>query len=234
MVIHSNLLHDKADNTAVVVACDVEGTLSAGEAWRGMRHYLEANGQGEKFKQFLRQRLFKVVLYRLGLLRDVRAFKDAWLQDLLQLFTGYSREQMLAMGAFVTEEVVWAQRRQAVVDELLVHKENGRRVILVTGVLEPILIHVAQKLEIEAIGTPLTYDGDIFTGELAAPFNTGQSKVDQLQPFLQNGKILAAYGDTAEDIPMLNICQDPVAVCPDKKLRNTAVANNWRILEIGD
>lgn len=234
MVIHSNLLHDKADNTAVVVACDVEGTLSAGEAWRGMRLYLEANGQGEKFKHFLRQRLFKVVLYRLGLLRNVRAFKDAWIEDMLQLFSGYSQEEMLAMGAYATEHAVWPNRRQVVVDELLAHKENGRRVILVTGVVEPILIHIAQKLGVEAIGTPLTYENDVFTGKLAAPFNTGQSKAAQLQPFLQDGKILSAYGDTGEDIPMLNICHEPVAVFPDKVLRDTAVAHNWRILEIGD
>ena len=115
MVIHSNLLHDKADNTAVVVASDVEGTLSAGEAWRGMRLYLEANGQAKEFKHFLRQRLFKVVLYRLGLLRNVRAFKDAWIGDMLQLFSGCSREEMVAMGAFVTEQVIWPQRRQVTV-----------------------------------------------------------------------------------------------------------------------
>ncbi len=234
MVIHSNLLHDKADNTAVVVASDVEGTLSAGEAWRGMRLYLEANGQGEKFKRFLRQRMFKVLLYRLGLLPNVRAFKEQWIADMLALFAGYSREQMLAMGAYATEQEVWPQRRQVVVDELLAHKGNGRRVILVTGVIEPILMHVAQKLGIEAIGTPLQYENDVFTGKMAAPFNTGESKVDQLQPFLQDGKIMSAYGDTAADIPMLNICQNAVAVCPDKKLRDTAVAHNWRILEIGD
>lgn len=231
MVIHSNLLHDKADNTAVVVASDVEGTLSDGEAWRGMRLYLEANGQGEQFKRFLRQRMFKVIQYRLGLLRNVRDFKEQWVEDLLHLFAGYSPERMLEMGQFVAENVVWANRRQVVVDELLAHKENGRRVILVTGIIEPVLTHVAQKMGIEAIGTPLKYENDLFTGEMAAPFNTGQHKVDQLRPFLQNGKIQSAYGDTGADIPMLNSCHDPVAVYPDKLLRDTAVANNWRILD---
>ena len=230
MVTHSNLLDDKADNTAVVVASDVEGTLSEGAAWRGMRLYLEENGQGEAFKRFLRPRMFKVIQYRLGILRDVRTFKEQWVKDMLHLFAGYSEEQMLAMGQFVTESEVWPNRRQVVVDELLAHQENGRRVILVTGVIEPILRHIAQKMGVEAIGTPLLYKDGLFTGEMAAPFNTGAYKVEQLQPFLQDGKILSAYGDTAADIPMLQICDEAVAVFPDKALRKTAVANHWRIM----
>ena len=231
MILRTNLLNDKADNTALIVASDVEGTLTAGTGWVGMRAYLEANGQGDAFKQFLRQRMFKVLQYRLGLLRNAQAFKMQWLQDLLQLFAGYSEIQMMEMGQYVTEHEVWPKRRQAVVDELRIHKENGRRVILVTGVIEPILTNIAQKLEIEAIGTPLQYEDGLFTGELALPFNTGESKVEQLQLIASNGNLLSAYGDTAADIPMLTMCQEAVAVHPDKALRKTAVAHNWRILE---
>ncbi len=231
MTLRTNLLNDKADNNALVVASDVEGTLTAGTGWVGMRAYLEANGEGDTFKQFLRQRMFKVIQYRLGLLRNEQRFKMQWLQDLLHLFAGYPEERMMEMGQFVMEQEVWPKRRQVVADELLVHKKNGRRVILVTGVIEPILSNIARKLEIEAIGTPLQYENGVFTGELALPFNTGKSKVEQLQLVTHNGSLLSAYGDTAADIPMLTMCQEAVAVHPDKNLRKTAVANNWRILE---
>ncbi len=231
MILHTNLLDDKADDTAVVVAADVEGTLSAGAAWKGMRDYLRANGEGDKYKKFLRRWMFRIIKFRLGLIANERAFKEQWIVEMLHLFTDYSPERMLEMGHFVVENEVWPNRRQAVVDELLAHKENGRRVILVTGVMEPVLTHVAQKMGIEAIGTPLLYADGRFTGEIAGTFNTGESKVEQLHPFLQDGKIYSAYGDTAADIPMLNICHEPVAVYPDKMLRKTAVANGWRILE---
>lgn len=231
MTLRTNLLNDKADNDALVVASDVEGTLTAGTGWVGMRAYLEVNGDAGKFKQFLRQRMFKVIQYRLGLLRNAQLFKMQWLQDLLCLFAGYPEAQMMEMGQFVMEHEIWPKRRQVVADELLAHKKNGRRVILVTGVIEPILANIAQKLEIEAIGTPLQYENGIFTGELALPFNTGESKVEQLQLITPNGNLLSAYGDTAADIPMLTMCQEAVAVHPDKALRKTAVVNNWRILE---
>ena len=36
-----------------IVAFDLEGTLSAGVAWEGMRDYLVAHGEGDKFRPLL-------------------------------------------------------------------------------------------------------------------------------------------------------------------------------------
>ena len=45
---------------------------------------------------------------------------------------------------------------------------------------------------------------------------------------------LAAYGDTASDISMLGMSQQPVAVCPDDELRKVAVARGWKIIEFAE
>ncbi|HID53914.1 MAG TPA: hypothetical protein EYP41_17985 [Anaerolineae bacterium] len=226
----TTLLKAPADNTQEIAAFDVEGTLTEGATWAGLRTYLEANGQGDLFKRFLRRKMLGIMLFRLHLIRDERAFKEQWVLDELRLFAGYSEAQLAEVGQFVVERELWPKRRPSIVNEIEKQKQDGRRVLLVTGVMEPVLAVLADKLGVEAIGTPLQYKNGDFTGEVAAPINTGIRKVEQLEPFARDGKIYAAYGDTAADIPMLQMAQNPVAVFPDKQLSKTAQANNWRIL----
>jgi HAD superfamily phosphoserine phosphatase-like hydrolase len=115
-----------------------------------------------------------------------------------------------------------------VVEELLAHQENGRRVIIVSGMFEPILQQFAAKLQVESIGTPLEVVNGRLTGEISGQMNFGPVKVAQLQKL--PGKLLAAYGDTLRDIPMLELAETAVAVHPDPKLRQAAEQYNWRIL----
>lgn len=231
MPIYTDLLQTPANNDQEVVAADLEGTLSAGATWSGMRAWLEANGRQSEFQQFLRQRLFQVVRYRLGLIRDVRAFKEQWIDALFKLFAGYSEAEFTDIAEFVVEQELWPKRRQSVIADFMAHTAHGRRLLIVTGVNEPVLAKFAAKLGVEAIGTPLQFVDGRFSGDTAAPMNTGQNKVDQLQPFARDGRIHAAYGDTAPDILMLQMAQEPVAVFPDKKLKKTAVAQGWRVVE---
>lgn len=227
----TTLLQSPAGNAQEVAAFDVEGTLTTGATWAGLRAYLEANGRKEQFQRFLRRKIPGIILFRLHLIRDERAFKERWVQDMLRLFAGYSPAEWVEISQFVVAQALWPKRRPAVIAEIEKHKENGRRVLLVTGVVEPVLAVLSAKLGVEAIGTPLQWENGRFTGETAAPINTGIRKVEQLEPFARDGQIEAAYGDTAADIPMLQMARHPVAVFPDKKLRKTAQAHNWRILD---
>ncbi|MCP4356687.1 MAG: HAD-IB family phosphatase [Chloroflexi bacterium] len=219
-------------DTADIIAADLEGTLTGGATWSGMRAYLEVNGQKRRFQQFIHRYMWPVLKFRLGLIKDEWAFKEQWVLDLFRLFAGYTAAELETVAEFVVENELWPQRRQAVVDEFLAQQADGRRLLIVTGVIEPVLAKFAQKAgNVEAIGTPLTFADGVFTGEVAAPLNTGESKVEQLRPFTPNGQIKTAYGDTAADIPMLQMAANPVAVFPDKVLQDTAVAHQWRIIE---
>jgi len=215
-----------------IVAADLEGTITAAETWRGMRDYLQANGRSAPFRRFFLRQLPRLVGYRLGLLRDVPAFKEGWVMGILNLYADMDRSQLEAMADYVAEAVLWPSRREAVVAELEAHRQNGRSVIIVSGMFEPILARIAARMGVQAIGTPLLFVGNRFTGRPAAPFNVGERKVAQLQRLLANGRILhAAYGDTRRDIPMLRLSQEPVAVHPDAALRREAEANGWRLLD---
>ncbi|MCP4416283.1 MAG: HAD-IB family phosphatase [Chloroflexi bacterium] len=213
-----------------LVAFDLEGTLIAGVTWEGLRDYLLAHHEGDKFRRFLRKNLLAVFGYRLGFVRDERAFKERWILDVMRLFAGYTTARMDEMAAWVVEQTLWPQRRTAVIDELLAQQENGRSPLIISGMFEPILQQFARKLDVASIGTPLQFVNGRFTGEIIGQLNVGERKVTQLQQL--PGRLVAAYGDTVRDIPMLQLAETAVAVHPDEKLRQVAELRNWRILEV--
>lgn len=225
------LLQKPAGNDEPVVACDMEGTLSAGVTWKGMRNYLHAHGRRHDFNRFFRSRILQIPLFRLGLI-DRREFRERWMVDILALFAGLSQNEFAKASRWVVENELWPRRRRQVIDRLLNHQKAGHRVVVVSGLIEPMLSLFVAKIDVEAIGTPVLYLGKIFSGRTAAPFTTGQRKIEQLQPFLdQEGKLAAAYGDTAADIPMLALSRFPTAVYPDKKLRQHAQRVGWSIID---
>jgi HAD superfamily phosphoserine phosphatase-like hydrolase len=225
------LLQQAADNKREVVAVDLEGTLTAGSAWRGMRDYLVENGREVEAKRFVYKRLPEYYLRRITG-RGMREFKNRWILQLLQFFRGYNKEQFSEMTAWAVENEMWPQRRLPVLKELVEQQEQGHRVIVVTGLFEPYVASLIAKIPgVEAIGTPMIFEGGKVTGEIATPFNIGTRKVEALAPFMREGKILSAYGDTFPDRHMLAASTLPVAVSPDKSLRRMAEDEGWRILQ---
>ena len=212
-----------------IVAFDLEGTLSAGIAWEGMRDYLVAHGEGDKFRRFFRKNFLRVLAFRVGILRNERAFKERWILDMMRLFAGYTPERFAEVSAWVADRTFWHHRRVAVVEELIAYQEKGARVIVVSGMFEPILQQFAAKLQVEFMGTAIEVVNGRLTGEIIGQLNVGPPKAEKLQQL--PGKLVAAYGDTMRDIPMLELAETAVAVHPDAILRETAVQRGWRILE---
>ncbi len=228
---NGNLLNKPADNRAETVTSDLEGTLSAGVTWEGMRDYLIKQGQGRQYKRFFLRMMPRYGLFRLGLVPR-RWMMEEWILGLLHLFAGYTVDEMAEMGKWVVEKEIWPGRRQLVVDELMAHRGQGRRVIINTGQFEPLLSELLLKMDgVEGIGTPLAYEDGLFSGRAAGPLNVAERKAEQLEPFLRDGRILAAYGDTIQDLPMMVLSRGPVAVYPDDDLRREAESRGWRILE---
>jgi len=225
------LLSGPADNTRPVVAFDLEGTVTAGSAWRGMSEYLIANGREREAKRYVVRNLPGYYLRRLSG-RGLHEFKTRWIHGLFRMFEGYSEDEFREMTDWAVKNELWPQRREVVVSEMEQHQQEGRRVLVVTGLFEPYVASVLSRLPgVEGIGTPIVFEDGKVTGELGTPFNVGERKAEKLRPFMQEGKIYSAYGDTEPDQYMLGISQQPVAVYPDKALRKLAKAGGWRILD---
>jgi phosphoserine phosphatase len=196
-----------------------------------MRDYLLQHGYEARYRRFFRRRLWQLLKYRLGLADD-ETFKVNWMLGLISLYEAMTEEELAAAGRFMVARELWPQRRQAVHAELARYHDSGHRVILVSGMFEPFLQAVLAELPgLEGIGTPLAYEAGRFTGRLLAGFNRGAAKSASLQPFLRDGRLTAAFGDTAADIPMLSLADRPVAVAPDAFLAQHAARYGWETIQ---
>lgn len=211
------------------VAADLEGTLTAGATWKGIGRYLRAHGQAGAYNAFFTLHLPGALLTLAGLVPKQR-MQDLWMQNLARLLRGYSAGQLRHLAQWVVEHELWPQRRAAVVSELAAHRQAGRRVILTSGTYLPVLQVFAGRIGAEAIGTALEEQDGTLTGRLTGGRNTGAAKAAGLAEHLAGAALVAAYGDSYADVPMLAMSAAPVAVQPDPRLRRLAVARGWRVV----
>lgn len=217
--------------TQPLVFSDLEGTLSAGEMWKGVGRYLQAHGQGAAYRQFFITHLPNVWLSRLGLM-DKATMRARWLDGLTLLLKGKTASEIDALSEWVVEHELWPQRRPAVIEELARHQQAGARVVLASGAYMSVLNAFARRLghPAEVIGTPLEFIGERATGKFAGPHCVGAEKTARVRQRAGTAKVLAAYGDTVGDADMLSLSRQPVAVAPDKELARLAEKHGWRVI----
>ncbi|MGQ9905006.1 MAG: HAD family hydrolase [Anaerolineae bacterium] len=227
----------------MIIASDLEGTLTTGETWRGVGKFVSQNGRKWAYRRYLATHLPTAVLAKAGLINRTRE-RYRWVIDMAELVKGYSTEQLTEMGTWVAQYEMWPKRRQAVIDEVLTHARNGAQIVLLSGTYQPILDAFAQCLmreapgilPIVAIASPLEVKDGLATGKLDGPLNVEQAKADRAQAWLRGAHADTAgidmmYGDTLGDLQMMELSRTPVCVYPSAALRRIALARGWRILE---
>lgn len=213
----------------MIVASDLEGTLTSGATWKGLGGYLKAHGRAAAFNRFYLPRLPLGLLYRLNLVNREN-FRNQWIAGLLRLFGGMPFEDFKQVAAWVVEHEMWPQRRDDVLAELAAHQQAGHRVIITSGSYEPIVAAFARRAGItEVVATPIEVQSGVLTGRPGGARNTGPQKADALRARLGAAPDLA-YGDTMADRPMLEMSAEAVAVFPEKPLMALAEENGWRVI----
>ncbi|MGQ0603554.1 MAG: HAD family hydrolase [Anaerolineales bacterium] len=214
-----------------MVLSDLEGTLSAGEMWRGVARYLQAHGQTAAYRWFFLTHFPGVLLSRLGL-GDKITIRNRRGVGHTRLLAGKTRAEIETLGEWVVEHELWPQRRANVLAELAQHQAAGCRLVLASGAYVSVLQAFARRLgdEVEIISTPLEFIADRANGRFAGPMCVGRVKVERARAHVGSAEIVAAYGDTAGDVEMLALSQQPVAVGPDSALTAIAQQRGWRVL----
>lgn len=217
--------------TQPLVFSDLEGTLSAGEMWKGVGRYLQAHGQGAAYRQFFITHLPNVWLSRLGLM-DKATMRARWIDGLTRVLKNKTHTEIEAIGEWVVAHELWPLCRPAVVDELARHAQAGALVVLASGAYMSVLTAFARRLghPAEVIGTPLEFMGERATGKFAGPHCVGAEKTARVRQRAGTAEVLAAYGDTIGDEGMLRLSRQPVAVAPDKALARLAQQSGWRVM----
>ncbi len=125
----------------------------------------------------------------------------------------------------------------ALVDQ---HRRHGHTLVLTTATNRVITELTARHLGIaELIATEVELADGICTGRTAGTLNMREGKVTRLQAWLRERGWPAAlldsavfYSDSCNDLPLLGLVGEPVAVDPDERLRAKALVAGWRCLEL--
>ena len=189
----------------MIIASDLEGTLTGGETWRGIRAYLEHCGRKRDYDAFMRRHLLNYLGAKVGVIPK-RTFQNRWITDLPQLFKGATLEEFQQIAAWVAQHELLPKLRRSPLAELEAAKISGARVILVSGTYQPVLE--------------------------AFPINTGAIKCSSLRAQIGATQLHRAYGDTMPDVPMLEAAIEAVIVTGnDLHLERLAKQRGWRTLE---
>jgi len=222
--------------TRPIVVSDMDGTLTTAETWRGVHQWIRANYPSPAASRFITVRLPIVFLARSGLMNKER-FRARWLEDQTKLLRGLRAEQLAAMGEWVVEHLLWPARRVEAVTAVQAAlatacaTDPATELVLATGGYQPIAAAFAKKLGATiALGTPFEVIDGVATGKLAAPTQSGEEKAIAVRAAAAGGAVLAAFGDTAADIPLLRLAERPVVVAPDRALERVALAEGWESL----
>jgi phosphoserine phosphatase len=211
----------------MIVVSDMMGTLTTGSPVIGLVDWVRHN-----------QSKMQAQLYMLSIAPAYFIAKRGWIdwqkwgQDLmvksLKMVRSATPEKMKLVGEWAVEHNLWKKRREDVIARLADHKSQGGQVYIASSVVEPLIEPFAKRIGAQTIGTPVEYaNGQVqVAGELVAQ----ERKIEQVLRRLGAQRVDFAYGDTEQDIPLLEHADHPVAVYPDIALKKYALAHHWEIL----
>lgn len=123
-------------------------------------------------------------------------------------------------------------------EELLeFHRREGYRLVIITATNRFITEPIAKRLGVkDLIATDCEMKDGRYTGKVAGIPCFQEGKVTRLKEWMkQNHADLAGsyfYSDSKNDLPLLSIVENPVAVDPDEELKNYAEQQGWPIISL--
>jgi HAD superfamily hydrolase (TIGR01490 family) len=133
-------------------------------------------------------------------------------------------------------EPIMLPRASALLDD---HRERGHELLIITATNAFITRPIADALDVEHL---LASDAEIvdglYTGEPSGVPCYHEGKVIRLKSWLlDTGHSLDGawfYSDSHNDLPLLEIVDNPVAVDPDERLRARAAQMGWPVISLRD
>lgn len=156
-------------------------------------------------------------------------------QYLSELVTGWDVEQVRSIVNQTLDTIVDPMVYEEAVSLMDRHRAAGRDIIIIsssgTDMVEPIGERLGADL---AIGTQVGIQDGKYTGEIVF-YAYGEGKADAMRALAaERGydlKHCYAYSDSHTDLPMLDAVGHPIAVNPDKELRELASQRGWPIMD---
>lgn len=155
-------------------------------------------------------------------------------EDGLMLLRGFSPKAMQQLVAESLETVL----KPLVYDESLGlvarHRDRGEPTYIVSASLQEIVDVMAEDLGFDgALGTICEVEDGVYTGRGVRSLH-GEHKAAAVRELAERERYdlaaSTAYSDSASDLPLLDVVENPVVVNPDRELRRVAAARGWAVL----
>jgi len=211
----------------MIVISDMMGTLTTGSPVLGLVDWVRHNQSRIQAQLYMASILPSYFIAKRGWI-DWQTWAQGLMVDSLKMVKAATPEKMQVVGEWAVEHDLWKKRRDDVIARLKGYAAQGAQVYIASSVVEPIIEPFAKRIGAQMIGTPVEYvNGQVrVAGDLVAQ----ERKIEQVLSRLSVDRVDFAYGDTAQDIPLLEHADHPVAVYPDEKLKAAALERGWEIL----
>lgn len=211
----------------MIVVSDMMGTLTTGSPFLGMVDWIRHNQSKVRANLIMASIMPAYVLAKNGIL-DWQEWGQKLMVNSLSYIKNADEEKLRQIAEWAVEHNLWKRHREDVTTRLVKHREAGAQVYIASSVFEPFILPFANRIGAQVIGTPVEIvNGRLkMIGELVA----SEKKIEQVLSRLGVKRVDVAYGDTEQDIPLLEHADHPVAVYPNQKLKAVALARGWEIL----
>ena len=207
---------------------DLDNTLIGGDSdflwgeFLGEEGVVDANAYRKKNEYFYQQ-------YDLGTL-DIYA----WLEFCLEPLTRYSMTELQELHhRFMIQKIepILLDKAQNCINR---HKERGDTVLVITASTSFVTAPIVKKYGINhLLATEPEIKAGRYTGGVSGMPCFQSGKIDKLMPWLQkNEETLTGstfYSDSHNDLPLLELVDNPVAVNADKILTKIAEKKGWKV-----
>lgn len=227
-------------DSLTVAVFDFDGTLLPANSWKGVVRWHRAHRQRLPWLAgFFARHMPAYGLVKLGL-ANYDSFRGRWMDAMAGIFAGRTQAEMDAMADWIFRNFIVPDLRPDVVALMARHQAQGRRIIVVSGLYQPILEQAARHLGVHhVLGTVLETRSGRYTGRTVGGWG-GLRKAARLQALLSTlpGEVRLdmsyAYADSESDLELLELVGNPAAVYPVRRLAALAQKRGWPIIgEIG-
>lgn len=154
----------------------------------------------------------------------------------LSFVAGHSVDEVVSLGDEIFDERIEEKLYAQTIALTRTHLSAGQRVWLVSAAPVEMASLIARKLELTgALGTISEIVDGKYTGKLAGAPLHGPAKAEAVRALADRENLdlalCAAYSDSSNDIPMLSLVGQPVAINPDAALRRHARAMGWHVYD---
>lgn len=179
---------------------DFDGTITSREMFAPFMHFAVAPG-----RRALGSLVFAPLLlgYKLGVVSGTTIRSTV-----VQFgFRGAAEASVNEAGKRFARDVLPTVVRPEALERIQWHKEQGDRVVVVSGSLDLYLSHWCRTHELELICSILESKDGVLTGGYRGEQCVGKEKPRRVQQVfnLEDFSTVYAYGDTKEDLDMLGI-----------------------------